>query len=316
MTSMYIGFNTYIKHHDEISVMPSLIAPVPEEVREGDYLFTQVRKGQETDYSAGKTALDVIDRTSPIEGDEQWVQLLLAAIVQSGTEEVNKLLIGLSITAWDDQENISNQLKDEPWSVKTIEGRSVDMDPRCIEMYPAITAALYDLHLRTVNGELQKKNEELLEGGQFLLFLVGSRHTEWILARGLEIIKGGVLFIGLSTIQLEIREYFYHRTGTTLLPSDVDAALHNEDVEIEGKYIRLDKQIGLGEERLGDSLEKEIERIRVEESVETVFLAGEGLSHVDKNKLAAIIQSGSVVVDQPQLAIIRGLECLELLGKG
>ncbi|MFC5402925.1 hypothetical protein [Cohnella soli] len=311
MTSVYIGFYAYLGHNQEISKIPGLVGSVPDETQEGDLIYTIEKDGALQTFCAGQTAVDVSERISPIEGDEQWMQLLIARLASTSTD--HELAIALPITAWEDRLQIQERLLSSSYHVHPFGGVPIPVKLQHLSLYPAITAAFYDLHLQLVDEELQPRNTELLDGRLTLLVLVGSRQTEWILARGMELVKGGILYCGISTVQLEVKEFYYHKSGKSLLPADADAALHTHDVEIDGKYIPVDKQIETGIEALGATLRRDIEEIRAYEGADYVFLAGEGITFVDRETIQQLVQMGVRVVDDPEQAILRGLDVLQRL---
>ncbi|MFD2328746.1 hypothetical protein ACFSR7_05735 [Cohnella sp. GCM10020058] len=308
MTGVYIGFNAYRTHNHEIKAIPALVGAVPEEIQEDDLIYRIDHEGQKHEFCAGKTAVDVADRTSPIEGDDNWIQLL-SAVLADIEDDINELAVALSILNWDDHEQLKSRLSN-PWTVDPYQSEPFILAPKRLEIYPAITAALYDLHLKLAGGQLQAQREELLEDRTVLLLLVSSRHTEWILAKGLKPIKGGVLYSGISTVQLEVRDFFYSRTGSSLLPADAEAALHTSDVEIDEKFVSVENYINVGRKKLAEALNRDIEKLQWQESPDNIFLAGEGLAYVEASALEKWQNDGIEIVQNPDMAVLRGLELL------
>ncbi|MGN7309016.1 hypothetical protein ACTHQ2_24035, partial [Bacillus subtilis] len=211
MINLFVGQNVYLSYKDSQEVtqfikISGMVSPIPDEIQDDDYIVVLNHNGQEISYGADHTATRNGEHASPEESDEEWSQLILAAIGKTGLPVVKSISIAVSAPRWNETLYLESRIKGLQGTLNVCETIQL-VEIEKIVMYPAMIAELYDLFSEIdETGEL-KGNDSILED-RIVVVSIHKRHSEWVVMEGLEKIAGGIFYFGINQIVLDIRDYY------------------------------------------------------------------------------------------------------------
>lgn len=300
MITMHYGHNLSIYFEEDndkrLITLPCFIS---ENVEHPELIEANIN-GNHYRYVVGESAVELAGDYISLE-DERSILVMLAGLLQLPVQEVNELNI---VANREYAEQLRIRLLDLQGEI-TLADQTVNILLERVNVYPEFSAAFFDLYLSR-SQEMLVNKDDFLETVNLILSVNG-RQTEWVLFKGLNILKGGILYFSINTILLEIKDYYHKKTEKSLQPSAAMLALYTHKISIKAnKTESIDAVLDEGKSKLVNKIIDATSNLADECQPDRVLITGEGASYLNQNHIDTLLDSGLEIVKNAEYTLIRG----------
>ena len=233
--------------------------------------------------------------------DTQSYLIIIAALAQLPFTEIREVTI---VANKEYTEKLASELTNLK-ALVTRTGHQIRIQLDTVRVLPEITAGVYDLCLKRKDRELVER-EDLLKSVN-LIISINSRETDWVLLDGLTILDGGTFYFSINTILVELKDYYYQKTGKSLGPSAAMIALATNEIKISSiKKEKVDQISSIGKDKLTQKAIDAVNNLSLIKNPDRIIITGEGAAYLEPNHQDLLAANDIQTFKTANYALLRG----------